>query len=153
MKPFLCLAACAVMLLTACQRPATTEARKSAAGESRTRPVAVLVGATRSTQAQAAPSAQAASGQRVTGGTSPIRRVLDPPFKSTEVARFVEPWAMTFLPDGRLLVTEKQGHLKLIDVASGQKGEISGVPAVAYGGQGGFGDVVLHPQFASNRLV
>ena len=34
-----------------------------------------------------------------------------------------------------------------------QIGEISGVPAVAYGGQGGFGDVVLHPQFASNRLV
>ncbi|MEO6104321.1 MAG: PQQ-dependent sugar dehydrogenase [Pseudoxanthomonas sp.] len=82
-----------------------------------------------------------------------MRRVPDPPFKSTEVARFVEPWAMTFLPDGRLLVTEKQGHLKLLDVTTGQRGEISGVPAVAYGGQGGFGDVVLHPQFASNRLV
>jgi glucose/arabinose dehydrogenase len=60
---------------------------------------------------------------------------------------------MTFLPDGRLLVTEKEGRLRLIDVASGETGEIGGVPVVAYGGQGGFGDVVLHPQFAGNRLV
>src|SRR3546814_12869664 len=60
---------------------------------------------------------------------------------------------MAFLPDGRLLVTEKRGHLRLFDPASGQVGEIVGVPAVAYGGQGGFGDVVPHPRFASNGLV
>ena len=79
------------------------------------------------------------------------------PFQSTEMGRFDEPWAMTFLPDGRLLVSEKRGKLKLVslgDTAAASKvGEISGVPAVAYGGQGGFGDVVLHPQFASNQLV
>lgn len=75
------------------------------------------------------------------------------PFVATEVATFDEPWAMTFLPDGRLLVTEKEGKLKLLDVASKRVGEISGVPAVDYGGQGGFGDVVLHPKFASNGLV
>src|SRR3546814_2217744 len=60
---------------------------------------------------------------------------------------------MAFLPDGRLLVTEKRGHLRLFDPASGQVGEIVGVPAVAYGGQGGFGDVVPHPRLASNGLV
>src|SRR3546814_10772723 len=60
---------------------------------------------------------------------------------------------MAFLPDGRLLVTGKSGRLRLFDPASGQVGEIVGVPAVAYGGQGGFGDVVPHPQFASNGLV
>lgn len=75
------------------------------------------------------------------------------PFVATEVATFDEPWAMTFLPDGRLLVTEKEGKLKLLDVASKRIGEISGVPAVDYGGQGGLGDVVLHPKFASNGLV
>ena len=91
----------------------------------------------------------AAPGPRVTGGTQPARRVPDPPFKRTEVARFNQPWAMTFLPDGRLLVTEKPGHLRLLNVANGQVGEIIGVPTVAYGGQGGLGDVVLHPQFAS----
>ena len=82
-----------------------------------------------------------------------MRRIPDPPFASIEVARFDEPWAMTFLPDGRLLVTEKKGKLKLVDVATGQMGDVTGVPTVAYGGQGGFGDVVLHPQFASNRWV
>jgi len=51
------------------------------------------------------------------------------PFVSTEVATFDEPWAMTFLPDGRLLVTEKEGKLKLLDIASKHVGEISGVPA------------------------
>src|SRR5688500_6479841 len=40
------------------------------------------------------------------------------PLVSTEVATFDEPWAMTFLPDGRLLVSEKEGRLKLLDVDS-----------------------------------
>src|SRR3546814_6280296 len=55
---------------------------------------------------------------------------------------------MAFLPDGRLLVTEKRGALKLVDVASGKVGDIKGVPEVDYGGQGGFGDIALHPDFA-----
>jgi glucose/arabinose dehydrogenase len=74
------------------------------------------------------------------------------PFVSSELGRFNEPWAMTFLPDGRLLVSEKQGRLKLHEIG-GKTGDVSGVPEVAYGGQGGFGDVVLHPQFARNAWV
>lgn len=74
------------------------------------------------------------------------------PFATTVVAQFDEPWAMTFLPDGRLLVTEKQGVLKVYAIG-GKAAEISGVPNVAYGGQGGLGDVVLHPEFARNGLV
>lgn len=88
-----------------------------------------------------------------TGGPMPALQVPDPPFLSEPIATFNEPWAMTFLPDGRLLVTEKGGRLRLLNIASRQIGEISGVPMVAYGGQGGLGDVVLHPQFAGNRLV
>jgi glucose/arabinose dehydrogenase len=78
------------------------------------------------------------------------------PFTVTTVAELNEPWAMEFLPDGRLLVTEKRGALKLVDVASGEEpaiGDVTGVPAVEYGGQGGFGDVVLHPEFESNGFV
>jgi aldose sugar dehydrogenase len=75
------------------------------------------------------------------------------PFATTAVADLDEPWAMTFLPDGRLLVTEKKGALKLVDVSSGKVGDISGVPKVDYGGQGGFGDVVLHPKFADNGVI
>ena len=75
------------------------------------------------------------------------------PFVEQEVARFEEPWAMTFLPDGRLLVSEKAGRLLVVDTQTGARTKIAGVPEVAYGGQGGFGDVVLHPQFAENGWV
>lgn len=75
------------------------------------------------------------------------------PFSVETVARFDEPWALSFLPDGRLLVSEKAGTLQLVDVASGKATEVTGVPEVAYGGQGGFGDVVPHPQFSDNGLV
>lgn len=73
-------------------------------------------------------------------------------FIATPMAKFNEPWAMTFLPDGRLLVTEKKGALK-VHAIGGKSGNVTGVPSVAYGGQGGLGDVVLHPSFASNQLV
>jgi aldose sugar dehydrogenase len=75
------------------------------------------------------------------------------PFVVTEVAKFNEPWAMAILPDGRMLVSEKSGHLQLFDPASKQHVEIGGVPQVSYGGQGGFGDVVLHPQYGQNGWV
>ena len=75
------------------------------------------------------------------------------PFAVSVVSDFDEPWAMTFLPDGRLLVTEKKGALKLVDIADGRSVDVAGVPEVDYGGQGGLGDVVLHPGFADNGLV
>src|SRR5262245_29131603 len=75
------------------------------------------------------------------------------PFTTTPVAEFNEPWAMAFLPDGRLLVTEKRGALKLYSFETKQTGDIAGVPAVENAGQGGLGDVVLHPDFASSGVV
>jgi len=75
------------------------------------------------------------------------------PFTATEVARFDQPWAMSFLPDGSLLVTEKEGRLKHFNVQTKKSADITGVPKVAYGGQGGLGDVLPHPKFASNQLV
>ncbi len=66
---------------------------------------------------------------------------------------FNEPWAMTFLPDGRLLVTEKPGNLLLFDPASRSRTDVKGVPEVAYAGQGGLGDVILHPGFRQNRWI
>ncbi len=75
------------------------------------------------------------------------------PFTAASITKFEEPWAMTFLPDGRLLVTEKPGRL-LVVTQDGQKSEpVSGVPDVDYGGQGGLGDIVLHPDFANNGVV
>ena len=75
------------------------------------------------------------------------------PFEVNPVTSFDQPWAITFLPDGRMLVTEKTGNL-LVVTQDGQKSRpIRGVPDVDYGGQGGLGDVALHPDFANNRLV
>jgi glucose/arabinose dehydrogenase len=68
-------------------------------------------------------------------------------------AEFNEPWAMTFLPDGDLLVTEKSGSLILFNVNDRSKVSVGGVPKVAYGGQGGLGDIILHPRFSDNRWI
>ncbi len=74
------------------------------------------------------------------------------PFTMTQVADFDIPWAIAFLPDGRLLVTEQRGMLKLV-TPGGAAVDIRGVPQVSWFGQGGLGDVVLHPDYASNGLV
>lgn len=77
------------------------------------------------------------------------------PFTVEAKASFFSPWAMTFLPDGRLLVSEKGGKLKLYAPGSGAIHEIRGVPKVAFGEQGGLGDVVLHPDWGKggNRTL
>src|SRR3546814_16622205 len=60
---------------------------------------------------------------------------------------------MTFLPGGtRALVTERAGTLKLWQ-SDGATLDVAGAPAVAYGGQGGFGDVILAPDFAESGTV
>lgn len=77
----------------------------------------------------------------------------DKPFETTVIADFDEPWAMTFVPGTPYaLVTEKKGKLKLWE-NEGAVVDIEGVPTVAYGGQGGLGDVILHPDFANNGYV
>lgn len=75
------------------------------------------------------------------------------PFDATPVASFEEPWAMTFLPDGRLLVTERSGRLLLVSMGGASNLLFDAVPGLLYGGQGGLGDVVLHPNFDANKLV
>lgn len=75
------------------------------------------------------------------------------PFDVAVVADFDQPWAMTFVPNTPYaLVTEEKGKLKLWQ-NEGPVVDVDGVPAVAYGGQGGLGDVILHPDFAKNKLV
>lgn len=73
-------------------------------------------------------------------------------FTVTTVGQFDEPWALEFLPDDRLLISEVGGALKLLN-SDGSVGEITGLPEVSHGGQGGFGDIVLHPDFSENNLI
>ncbi|KTT45270.1 glucose dehydrogenase [Pseudomonas oryzihabitans] len=75
------------------------------------------------------------------------------PFTATPRATLDAPWAIAFLPDGTALVTEKGGGLKHLNVQTGKAQDISGVPKVVHAGQGGLGDVILHPQYASNHLI
>ena len=74
-------------------------------------------------------------------------------FLIEELASFDQPWSMAFLPDGNFLVTEKPGKMFLMNQAGETLSEISGVPEVAYGGQGGLGDVAIHPDFNENKTV
>ena len=74
------------------------------------------------------------------------------PFKVTQVADLTAPWAMTFLPDGRMLVTEKAGQLLLLS-ADGKTQRTVATITVDSAGQGGLMDVVLAPGFAKNRQV
>ncbi len=66
---------------------------------------------------------------------------------------FNEPWAMTFLPSGDLLVTEKMGRLRKVRMDDRSSVLVKGVPKVAYGGQGGLGDIILHPQYKDNHWI
>ena len=75
------------------------------------------------------------------------------PFRIEEVADLDQPWAMTFLPDGRMLITEKAGQLLMLSADGKQRKTVTGTPAVMSQGQGGLMDVVLHPRFAKNRMV
>jgi glucose/arabinose dehydrogenase len=63
------------------------------------------------------------------------------------------PWGLAFLPDGRILVTERGGRLKLLSAGGAVLGDIAGVPPVDFAGQGGLLDVVVDPAFASNRRI
>lgn len=72
---------------------------------------------------------------------------------ATSHATFDQPWAMTFLPNGELLVTEKEGRLLRVNLDDGKKVTITGIPKVAYGGQGGLGDIIIHPNYQDNNWV
>ncbi|MEM7172306.1 MAG: PQQ-dependent sugar dehydrogenase [Pseudomonadota bacterium] len=73
--------------------------------------------------------------------------------KAVAYAEFDEPWAMTFLPDGRMLITEKSGQVVLVSATGERLGLIEGVPETDASGQGGLGDIVLHPDFRQNGLA
>lgn len=71
----------------------------------------------------------------------------------TVVDGLAHPWGLAFLPDGRLLITERAGRLNVYDPDSGGLTRLNGVPEVFARSQGGLLDVVLHPAFDENRLV
>ncbi|HSM29171.1 MAG TPA: PQQ-dependent sugar dehydrogenase [Woeseiaceae bacterium] len=76
----------------------------------------------------------------------------DLPFDVSVVTAFDEPWTLAFLPDGRMLVTEKKGKLLIVTQDGEKSRPIEGVPDVDYGGQGGLGNL-LAAGLSSQSLV
>ena len=75
-------------------------------------------------------------------------------YKVEKLALFQEPWALAELEDGRLLITERKGNLKLFNPLTKQITKIGlALPKLAYGGQGGLGDITLHPDFKRNHWI
>jgi glucose/arabinose dehydrogenase len=76
---------------------------------------------------------------------------------SFRVVRVVEgldhPWSVAFLPDGRMLITERDGRLRMVQGGKLDPKPVSGVPQVVARGQGGLLEVALHPSFQTNSLV
>ncbi|WP_218397468.1 PQQ-dependent sugar dehydrogenase [Alteromonas lipotrueae] len=69
------------------------------------------------------------------------------------ITSFENPWAMAFLPDGHSLVTEKAGALWLLDKNQQKRFAVTGTPSVKARGQGGLGDVIVHPDFKTNSTI
>ena len=89
----------------------------------------------------------------------PAQRSPTPPSNSSGVraevvaSGLVNPWALEFLPDGRMLVTERPGRLRIVGKDGTLSPPVTGVPAVFAQSQGGLLDVALDPQYATNQLV
>lgn len=71
----------------------------------------------------------------------------------TVVDGLENPWSLAFMPDGRMLVTERRGTMRVIDMGRLVEKSVSGLPKVAPHGQGGLMDVVLHPKYSENRWI
>jgi glucose/arabinose dehydrogenase len=85
--------------------------------------------------------------------SAPVRTAKADFVVETVAGGLENPWSLAFLPDGRMLVTERAGRLRLVSSDGTLSEPLSGVPKVAARGQGGLLDVALDPGFGSNRLV
>ena len=87
---------------------------------------------------------------QVNAGT--LQPAPEVPFATTKVAEFNRPWRLAFLPDGRMLVTEKVGPVWLV-TPQGEKTPVANAPAVLFQGQGGMLGVFVSPKYATDRSV
>ncbi|MEM8726978.1 MAG: PQQ-dependent sugar dehydrogenase, partial [Pseudomonadota bacterium] len=88
------------------------------------------------------------------GETAATDEQGEPAYTVTEIGEFNEQWAIEFAPGTDMLfITEKAGTLKMMDTANGTVGEVSGAPEVAYGGQGGLGDIAFLPSQSEQQLA
>jgi aldose sugar dehydrogenase len=95
-----------------------------------------------------------AQGQTGPAQRSPQSRPTEGMVTAETVASGLEhPWALAFLPDGRILVTERPGRVRVVSPTGRVSEPLDGVPKVQTGGQGGLLDVAVDPNFTENRLI
>jgi glucose/arabinose dehydrogenase len=88
------------------------------------------------------------------GQTRAPEQKLNVQFDVVTVAEGLQnPWGLAFLPDGKMLVTERPGRLRVVSATGNKSEPVAGLPAVDARGQGGLLDVTLDPKFAANKLV
>lgn len=92
----------------------------------------------------------ATAGAQTNAGT--LKSDPNLPFTMTDIATFNRPWRIAFLPDGRMLVTEKVGPVWLV-TPQGEKTPVNNVPAVLYQGQGGMLGIFVSPHYATDHNV
>ena len=89
-----------------------------------------------------------------TGAAAQTYRSEEHSFRAAKLVEGLEhPWSLAFLPDGRMLVTERPGQLRVISQGKLEPQPVAGLPEVTQHGQGGLFDVALHPDFSKNGLV
>ena len=87
-------------------------------------------------------------------GPKVLRRLDNQGLRPVTVASGLQhPWALAFLPDGRMLVTERPGRMRIVAPGGEVSAPLEGLPPVAVNGEGGLMDVALDPAFATNRLI
>jgi glucose/arabinose dehydrogenase len=95
-----------------------------------------------------------AQGQTGPAQRSPQPKPIDGVVTAETIASGLEhPWALAFLPDGRILVTERSGRLRVVSPTGRVSEPLGGVPRVHAQGQGGLLDVAVDPKFTENRLI
>ncbi|HEU4525452.1 MAG TPA: PQQ-dependent sugar dehydrogenase, partial [Gemmatimonadales bacterium] len=95
-----------------------------------------------------------AQGQTGPSQRSPQPKPIEGVVKAETIATGLEhPWALAFLPDGRILVTERAGRLRIVSPTGRVSEPLDGVPKVHAQGQGGLLDVAVDPAFTENRLI
>jgi glucose/arabinose dehydrogenase len=98
-------------------------------------------------------SALAAAAQQPTHVSNRNAPVEQGARRETLVEGLEHPWAMAWLPDGTMLVSERPGRLRVVQDGKLRAEPVAGVPPVLAQGQGGLLDLAVHPRFAANRLV
>ncbi len=98
-----------------------------------------------------------AKAQTPTAASADVGKVFETEQHKVQAVTLVKglknPWAVAFLPDGRMLVTERAGTMRMVDGGKLVAAPIEGIPKVTEFGQGGLMDVVLHPKYADNGWI